>query len=160
MLTSQTQDAWDLFLEFIEERCSSTEFENWISPIRLLDSDTNKVILEVPNIFVQQYLIDNYKKDLVQFLPTLSSGEPAIEFVIAEAKKTSAPISVPSTEEPAITEPMREHQELRLNPFYTFDNFIEGPSNQFVKSAALGVAARPGKSYNPLFIHGGVGLGK
>ncbi len=87
MLTSQTQDAWDLFLEFIEERCSSTEFENWISPIRLLDSDTNKVILEVPNIFVQQYLIDNYKKDLVQFLPTLSSGEPAIEFVIAEAKK-------------------------------------------------------------------------
>lgn len=50
--------------------------------------------------------------------------------------------------------------DLKLNPLYIFENFIEGPSNQFVKSAAFGVAARPGKSYNPLFIHGGVGLGK
>src|SRR5262249_25770465 len=49
---------------------------------------------------------------------------------------------------------------VKLNPFYTFEHFIEGPSNQFVKSAAIGVAARPGKSYNPLFLHGGVGLGK
>jgi chromosomal replication initiator protein len=49
---------------------------------------------------------------------------------------------------------------MKLNPLYTFQNFIEGPANQFVKSAAMGVASRPSKSYNPLFIHGGVGLGK
>ena len=161
MLISPTQDAWDLFLEFIEERCSSTEFENWISPIKVLESSVDKLKLEVPNIFVQQYLLDNYKKDLVQFIPTLPSGEPSIEFVIAEVKKqnitSSATVAVAEQLAPEIT---KEHQELKLNPFYTFDNFIEGPSNQFVKSAALGVAARPGKSYNPLFIHGGVGLGK
>ena len=54
MLISPTQDAWDLFLEFIEERCSSTEFENWISPIKVLESSVDKLKLEVPNIFVQQ----------------------------------------------------------------------------------------------------------
>ena len=161
MLTSQTQDAWDLFLQFIEERCSSTEFENWISPIKVVHSSIDKLILEVPNIFVEQYLIDNYKKDLVQFVPVLASGEPAIEFVIAEPKKpvVQAPvITLPQESTPQETS--KDHYELKLNHLYTFDNFIEGPSNQFVKSAALGVAARPGRSYNPLFIHGGVGLGK
>ncbi len=48
----------------------------------------------------------------------------------------------------------------KLNPTYVFENFIEGPANQFVKSAAIGIANRPGKSFNPLFIHGGVGRGK
>lgn len=160
MLISPPQDAWDLFLEFIEERCSSTEFENWISPIKVIESSLEKLKLEVPNIFVQQYLIDNYKKDLVQFVPTLPSGEPSIEFIIAETKKQNTTTSNLPIPEAVTQEIIKEHQELKLNPFYTFDNFIEGPSNQFVKSAALGVAARPGKSYNPLFIHGGVGLGK
>lgn len=161
MLISQAQDAWHLFLEFIEERCSSTEFENWISPINLLESTTDKIVLEVPNIFVQQYLIDNYSKDLSQFVPLLPSGELAIEFVIAEAKKaqTNQPAQ-PLSQEAEKTDNIPPQNEVRLNPFYIFENFIEGPSNQFVKSAALGVAARPGKSYNPLFIHGGVGLGK
>jgi len=62
--------------------------------------------------------------------------------------------------EPEPEIPTLEKQVIQLNPLYTFDHFIEGASNQFVKSAAIGVAARPGKSYNPLFIHGGVGLGK
>ena len=161
MLISQTQDAWTLFLNFIEERCSSTEFENWISPIKVVESTVNKITLEVPNIFVQQYLLDNYKKDLAQFVPTLASGEPAVEFVITEPKKKIAPaVSLVESDKPAAVEHVNPQQDTKLNPFYTFDNFIEGPSNQFVKSAALGVAARPGRSYNPLFIHGGVGLGK
>jgi chromosomal replication initiator protein len=159
MLTSQTQDAWDLFLEFIEDRCSSTEFENWLAPIKVKESNAEKLVVEVPNIFVQQYLLDNYKKDLSQFIPLRPSGEPAIDFIIAETKKsTPSPTPLLQQEVAAIETPPQ--QELKLNPFYTFDHFIEGPSNQFVKSAALGVAARPGRSYNPLFIHGGVGLGK
>ena len=56
--------------------------------------------------------------------------------------------------------PTQDDKKLLLNHLYTFQNFIEGPSNQFVKSAAFGVASHPGRSYNPLFIHGGVGLGK
>ncbi len=159
MLTRTPQEIWSQFLEFIEERCSATEFANWFAPIKILESASEELCLEVPNIFVQEYLLDNYKKELCAFLPTKSPNEPAISFVISQAKKTATPsfnISVPQETVSASATP----SELKLNPSYTFNHFIEGPANQFVKSAAIGVASRPGKSYNPLFIHGGVGLGK
>ena len=115
--------------------------------------------MEIPNIFVQEYLLDNYRKDLAAFLPTKPNGELSIVFVIAEEKKQSnTSTAAPLTPKPI--ENQAAHLDLKLNPHYTFNNFIEGPANQFVKSAAIGVASRPGKSYNPLFIHGGVGLGK
>lgn len=156
MLTRNPQETWIQFLEFVEERCSATEYENWLAPIKVLEASPEEIRLEVPNIFVQEYLLTNYKRDLCSFLPTRASGEPAIVFVIAESKKPGAQV-ITSRAAPVL--PDNTH-EFKLNPFYTFSNFIEGPSNQFVKSAAVGVAARPGRSYNPLFIHGGVGLGK
>jgi len=144
---------WSQFIDFIQQRCSTAEFTNWIAPIRLVSASVDEVVLEVPNPFVQEYLLDNFKDVLADFLPLKSSGEPAIAFVLAThgQKQMVEP-------EPEIPAP--EKQVIQLNPLYTFDHFIEGASNQFVKSAAIGVAARPGKSYNPLFIHGGVGLGK
>jgi chromosomal replication initiator protein len=150
MLTKTHVELWSDFLAYMQERCSAAEFQNWIAPIKATQESTNELILQVPNIFVQEYLLQNYKKDLLGFVPIKPNGDFAIRFIISEEPKkqvvfedTTSPVDV-----------------LPLNPLYTFDHFIEGPSNQFVKSAALGVAAHPGKSYNPLFIHGGVGLGK
>ncbi|MBS0603858.1 MAG: chromosomal replication initiator protein DnaA [Verrucomicrobia bacterium] len=163
MLTKTPQDTWSEFLEFIGERCSATEYENWFSPIRVIEGNGSGICLEVPNIFVQEYLLDNYKKDLCAFLPLKSSGEPDLTFVLAEVKKKAALPAAASAPEPMSAPSQESHPgiaEIKLNPQYTFDNFIEGPANQFVKSAAMGVASRPSKSYNPLFIHGGVGLGK
>ena len=156
MLDCDVKTSWTQFLEFIENRCASAEFENWIAPIRLIETSPDEIFLEVPNIFVQEYLLDNFKDVLCNFLPLRASGEPAIRFQIAAEEKPAASASVPQIERAEEATP----SDLKLNPLYIFENFIEGPSNQFVKSAALGVAARPGKSYNPLFIHGGVGLGK
>lgn len=158
MQNCQTKTPWGEFLEFVQERCSSAEFENWLSPICVVQSTPDETVLEVPNIFVQEYLLDNFKDVLCNFLPTRSSGEPAITFVIARASRKEEPAKA----EAPIEEPQAAalHHQIRLNPHYIFDNFIEGSSNQFVKSAAIGVASRPGKTYNPLFIHGGVGLGK
>lgn len=154
MLAPVVEDVWTEFLTFIKPRCSSVEFENWFAPIQCLSADEEKVRLEVPNIFVREYLVDNYKKDLAEFLPMDSHGRLAIEFVIREDKPVQeAPIELPREE-------VASGYEIKLNSYYTFENFIEGPSNQFIKSAAVGVAARPGKSYNLFFIHGGVGLGK
>lgn len=153
MLDCEVKNGWIQFLEFIESRCSSAEFQNWIAPIRLVEATPEKIILEIPNVYVQDYLLDNFKDVLCNFLPLLVSGEPAIQFLIASEK----PQSPTPTQELAEEIPQNE---LCLNPLYTFENFIEGPSNQFVKSATVGIANRPGKSYNPLFIHGGVGLGK
>ncbi|MES2272886.1 MAG: chromosomal replication initiator protein DnaA [Chlamydiota bacterium] len=156
MLDCAVKNGWIQFLEFIENRCTSAEFENWIAPIRLIEATPDEIVLEIPNVFVQEYLLDNFKEVLCDFLPLRASGEPAIQFTIAKALKNTTPSQLPELE---VIEEVPAF-ELKLNRSYTFDNFIEGPSNQFVKSAAVGVAARPGKSYNPLFIHGGVGLGK
>jgi chromosomal replication initiator protein len=154
MLDCEVKNGWVQFLEFIENRCSSAEYENWIAPIRLVEASLDQIVLEVPNPFVQEYLLDNFKEVLCNFLPLRASGDPAIQFRISEETPNPTAASVEPVEEVVVG------NALCLNHLYTFDNFIEGPSNQFVKSAAIGVANRPGKSYNPLFIHGGVGLGK
>lgn len=161
MLTCDTCEAWTQFLDFAKKHCSVTAYGNWLAPIRVVDFSDSLITLEVPNIFVKEYLLSNYKEELATFLPVDSSGRPAIEFVIAAA--AAKPSSEPSAPAPVTSRPapVKEiNNAAGLNGNYRFSTFIEGPANQFVKSAAVGVAARPGKSYNPLFIHGGVGLGK
>ena len=156
MLTKTPQDCWNDFTAFMEDCCSAAEFQNWIAPIKVSDNATDSLILEVPNIFVQEYLLDNFKKHLENFVPTQPNGQLAINFEIKVPKQKKAP-RAPSSAQSSDTQD--KHTPI-LNPTYTFEHFIEGPANQFVKSAAMGVALKPGKSYNPLFIHGGVGLGK
>lgn len=164
MLASDASEAWLQFLEFAKKRCSPTAFGNWLAPIKVTvnqeaQDGSDAITLEIPNIFVKEYLLSNYREDLLAFLPVSSNGEPAIHFVIQAPSSAAAPgqqeAQAPVQEK--VAEPL---YSLRLNPNYRFETFIEGPANQFVKSAAIGVATRPGQSYNPLFIHGGVGLGK
>ncbi len=158
-LASETLDIWSLFLQYAKKHTSPTAYGNWLAPIELIEVTDTHIVLEVPNIFVKEYLLSNYKKELCSFLPLDADGEPAIQFVInAPVKKPAASpvITAPQVAEEDIPAPF----EVKFNPNYRFDTFIEGPTNQFVKSAAYGVAMHPGKSYNPLFIHGGVGLGK
>lgn len=154
----ETCDIWTQFLECVKSKCSGTAFGNWLSPIRVLDVSHDEIQLEIPNIFVKEYLLANFHKELCAFLPVNLSGEPSITFKLATpAKKALTQPLQPAVQERKADNPA---QEIKLNQNYRFDTFIEGPANQFVKSAAIGIAARPGQSYNPLFIHGGVGLGK
>jgi chromosomal replication initiator protein len=157
MLVCNSCDAWTQFLDYVKTRCSAAAFGNWFSPIEVLEFSDSEITLSVPNIFVKEYILSNYKAELCSFLPVDHEGEPAIKFVVkAPEKGVQQPVAAP---QPALK--MKESPHfVKLNPNYRFDNFIEGPANQFVKSAAFGVANRPGVSYNPLFIHGGVGLGK
>ncbi len=159
MLVCDLKDSWLQFLELAKTRCSPAAFGNWLEPIRIKEEESKEeIVLEIPNIFVKEYLLSNFKEDLIAFLPTDGNGEPAIRFIVVQPapipkqEPTHAPLVVQHEEAPQF--------ELKLNRNYRFETFIEGPANQFVKSAAIGVAARPGQSYNPLFIHGGVGLGK
>jgi len=144
-------DTWNHFLKLVEERATPAEFHNWFVPIKPSMIDDEKLQLSVPNIFVQEYLLENYLNELKVAFGVSDRASLPIEFSISE-KKQEKP-KQKSLEK-------KKDDTVKLNDRYTFDNFIEGPSNQFVKSAALGVASKPGKSYNPLFIHGGVGLGK
>ncbi len=157
---------WPQFLEYIKSRCSITAYGNWLEPIEVVSATSDLLTLRIPNIFFKEYLLTNFRKELTLFLPLKATGEPNIEFVIEKQEKKPRPVAVHTR--PAHEEPKEKHKqeedfssfEVKLNEAYRFQTFIEGPANQFVKSAAFGVACRPGASYNPLFIHGGVGLGK
>lgn len=159
MLATDLSDIWLQFLDYVKRRCSATAYGNWLAPIKVLPSDSaDEIVLEIPNIFVKEYLLSNYREDLLAFLPVTAEGEPAIRFVVAAPQPV---ISIASEVDIEALPPQHTPLfSLKLNPNYRFETFIEGPTNQFVKSAAIGVASRPGQSYNPLFIHGGVGLGK
>jgi chromosomal replication initiator protein len=152
MLQETLTDRWSLFCNFAQEKMSLAEYDNWIEPIKYLGHEDKVILLEVPNIFVEEYIRNNYLKEIELFFPasegfTLRFQEKAKEMPLQ---------AVFATQEES--EP--QAHPVKLNPHYTFSTFIEGSNNQFVKSAAWGVAERPGYSYNPLFIHGGVGLGK
>lgn len=158
MLLCDTREAWTQFLEFAQKRCTPIAFNNWLAPIKVLEASDEGITLEVPNIFVKEYLLSNYTEDLAAFLPVNGRGEPIILFQTAPNQPSPATptAKTKSTQELDSALP----GDTKFNPNYRFETFIEGPTNQFVKSAAIGVATRPGHSYNPLFIHGGVGLGK
>lgn len=159
MLSLSHHEAWAQFLDFVKKRTTPTAFGNWLEPIVVIENEGEAIILEIPNIFVKEYLLSNFKLELKSFLPVGPDGEPNIQFNLAAPKKKE--IAPPLAKSPSAEVKIEvSPYELKLNNHYRFDTFIEGPANQFVKSAAMGVAARPGQSYNPLFIHGGVGLGK
>ena len=152
MATCTKQDMWADFLAHLKSVCSPVEFANWIAPIQLKAIDDTSVTLSVPNVFVREYLVDNFYQDLCTFFPLDTKGAPVIHYEIVDAPRLAPKLVEPKAQ--------KQDQRFKLNAAYQFDQFIEGPTSQFVKSAALGVAAHPGKSYNPLFIHGPVGVGK
>jgi chromosomal replication initiator protein len=182
MLACDPCDVWTQFLVFVKNRCSSTAFGNWLAPIQVIKTSHEEITLEIPNVFVKEYLLSNYKKDLCAFLPVTQQGEPSIKFVVNSPEKNSSEKNSSEKKSGERRDASSEKRlqghaedlpfgspggelydsryEVKLNNNYRFSTFIEGPNNQFVKSAAMGVATRPGQSYNPLFIHGGVGLGK
>lgn len=165
MITCEVCEAWTQFLDHVKELCTPTAFGNWITPIEVIESTETEITLKIPNIFFKEYLLSNYKQELCSFLPVNANGEPNIKFVIEKQQRKPRPqtavIQTP-VQSPQFSLPQEDLSiyESKLNDSYRFQNFIEGHSNQFVKSAAVSVANRPGISYNPLFIHGWVGLGK
>ena len=163
MISCEVCEAWTQFLEYAKTRTSPTAYGNWLSPIEVVEFSEGEISLKIPNIFYKEYLLSNFKAELALFLPLNAQGEPNIVFVIEKQDRKVRPSHTPALS-PAQS-PVKEQEdfssfEAKLNDSYRFQSFIEGHANQFVKSAAVGVANRPGLSYNPLFIHGGVGLGK
>jgi len=113
------------------------------------NSDSARLVIKAPNIFIANYVKRKYAKKIASLYKNETGIEPSIEIITKEIKP-----KFQFSEEITITTPSI------LIPEYTFDSFIVGPSNQFAYTAAKSVAENPGKSYNPLFIYGGVGLGK
>jgi chromosomal replication initiator protein len=153
------KDLWEKTLNIMKGELTEVSFNTWIKSAVPLSLSNDILRLGVPNNFTKEILETRYKDLLINALKIVSSKKYNIDFTIAseesidleeqKAKKDTKPVVTVSDEMSAT-----------LNPKYTFDSFVIGNSNRFAHAASLAVAESPAKAYNPLFIYGGVGLGK
>ena len=160
---TELTNLWGKVLEKLEQDLSKPSFETWLKPTQPVTLVENTLVIGVPNEFARDWLETRYAPLLqeavhdvlkmplrIDFVIVDSQGEPKEGTVNREAAKVPSP--TPANQE-SFTAPV-------LNPKYTFDTFVVGNSNRFAHAASLAVAEAPAKAYNPLFIYGGVGLGK
>ncbi len=150
---------WDQVLGRIEAKVGRHSFHTWFKPTSLLVDHGERVSIEVPNALFTEWLPKHYSVVLAEALRDVGRPDAELIFVqadaqVAEAEPVPAPLVVVEEPDSAPSTPVG------LNPRYSFDTFIVGPSNQFAHAACRAVAEAPSRSYNPLFIYGGVGLGK
>ncbi len=178
---------WDSFLRVIRTKLQGESFETWFGPIRFegIDSGRRLVRLRAPNQVVQDWVKSNYLSLIDQTFSEMSLAGYSIEWIVpedrsasSEARTISSELTPPSrpetqpvaspqsflsfTQGPTAAVAVARHIALdpALNSKYTFDNFVVGSCNQFAHAASVAVAEAPGKTYNPLYLYGGVGLGK
>ena len=146
---------WDKILQHSERRVNPHSFATWFRPTRLERAEEDRLVVRVPTRLFCKRLTETYGQLLQAVLAELGRPQLQLEYVCAESEPASA-TAVPSPQA-KLDFDSAAHQ---LNPRYTFESFIVGASNQFAHAAAMAVAEQPSKSYNPLFLYGGVGLGK
>jgi chromosomal replication initiator protein len=144
---------------------SEADFSTWIKPVYYSHHEGSSVFLTVPNSFTKEWLEDHYLKVLTGALTATSGCAVSLTFVIRTDEEPQPYVSedfvVKNDIEPAALKNTHLDQVFTpLNPKYTFDFFVSGTGNQFAHAAAMAVANNPADTYNPLFIYGGVGLGK
>ncbi|MDR3600174.1 MAG: chromosomal replication initiator protein DnaA [Desulfosporosinus sp.] len=151
---------WQETLEKLKNELSKPSFETWLSSTRLLHIDGDTLVISVPNEFAKDWLESRYAPLIRSSVQSILGHSVSLHFIIpspegpyGEDPNLATPIS-------SITPPQDEPIPNSLNTKYTFDTFVIGNSNRFAHAASLAVAESPAKSYNPLFIYGGVGLGK
>ena len=148
-----TVNSWDKILQHMERRVNAHSFSTWFRPTRLEAAEGDRLLVRVPTPIFRKRLTQTYGDLLQAVLTEVGMPSARLEFVCAE---TEAPPAVP----PAQAKLDFDSSNHQLNPRYTFETFVVGSSNQFAHAAALAVAEQPSRSYNPLFLYGGVGLGK
>jgi len=151
-------NTWERILQHVERRVNPHSFATWFRPTRQEGMENGRLMIRVPTRLYRKRLTETYGELLHAVLVEVGVPEAQLEFVCAEAPSTRAGASTPpATTQAKLDFNSAEHQ---LNPRYTFESFVVGASNQFAHAAALAVAEQPSKAYNPLFLYGGVGMGK
>jgi chromosomal replication initiator protein len=143
-------NAWDEVLAKVETKVNRHSFATWFRPTQFLRQEGKSLLVGVPNPQFKEWLAKNYHGVIVEALSEVGRGDLQVAFH-CEPEAGGTAETTPDRETPPLTS---------LNPKYTFESFVVGSSNQFAHAAARAVAEIPSKSYNPLFLYGGVGLGK
>ena len=149
---------WNQCTRVLQAELPEQQFNTWIRPLQAVD-DGDKLRLLAPNRFVIDWV---QRHHLERILQVVDDAHAETEVVLEVGSRDAAGVAAPLEEPLASTGPRKHRQPVvsRLNPQFTFASFVEGKSNQLARAAASQVGENPGKSYNPLFIYGGVGLGK
>jgi chromosomal replication initiator protein len=153
-----TGNIWDSVLARIETKVNRHSFYTWFKPTSFVADDTGSLRIHVPNALFRDWLTKHYSAVIDEALGEVDRRGTTVAFVTDDAPVVVPP--PPLESEPAAELPLEDGQVGGLAPRYSFDTFIVGPSNQFAHAACRAVAEAPSRSYNPLFIYGGVGLGK
>jgi len=165
-------DLWNRVLDSLKHEVNAHIYNTWFGPLEPKSLDKKSLVLEAPHAFIRDWIEENYITTMVKSVQSLSGKKLAIKIVVGggENEEGGGESEEPRVPEPGpvkdtvITHPSgyqnSSSSNRSLNPKYTFDSFVVGSSNQFAHAAAMAVAENPARSYNPLFIYGGVGLGK
>lgn len=159
------EEIWLAAQSNIEKVLTPQTFNTWIRPIKFLSSSNNLIELSVPNKFIQEWVVEKYLGMIQEAVSSLTEAKYQIQFKISESsdplKATAISEKTSADSYQQVKDKARNNDVVsNLNPKYTFETFVCGASNQFAHAAAQAVANNPASSYNPLFIYGGVGLGK
>ena len=151
-------ELWQKALVDLRDQLGKQNYETWIQPITFVSRDKGRVCLNVPNKFFRDWLTEHYLTQIEELLSKAAQQQIAVSFDVKQEPHTD------TVADKNVRKDEREREKGRrtssLIPRYTFENFVIGASNQFAHAASMAVASQPGDHYNPLFIYGGVGLGK
>ncbi len=146
----------DSILKLLKEEINEVEYNRYIKQLSFCteDSKTDYALFLAPNPLIASWVKTKYSEKIAHLFEVKTSVKPQVAIELKNRRKKS------QSKESTVTTPQHSAHQSLLNPAYTFDNYVVGGTNQFAFSAAQSVCEKPGEAYNPLFIYGGVGLGK
>ena len=162
-----SESLWNRCLRVLESEIPEQQFNTWVRPLQAMERDGELKLL-APNRYVIEWLSQNSLPRIKELVRTFAA-DPTLEVVLDVGTRAGVPtpvVAVNGAHEASQSVPVRARRlgpsvlGAPINAGFTFDSFVEGKSNQLANAAAIHVAGNPGKAYNPLFIYGGVGLGK
>jgi chromosomal replication initiator protein len=158
---SELEKIWDDIKRFVANNIPESEYHAWFARVKALTLQDGTLVLGVMNSFVGEWMKNHYNSVIEDGMRSLGATSPRVEFRVIPSTQEALLLPEPSRDKDPAT-PNRDHDNGRgkLNPKYTFENFVVGPNNNLAHAAALAAAETPGRAYNPLFIYGDVGLGK
>jgi chromosomal replication initiator protein len=155
----EATNLWDKFLERVKCRVSVNTFNTWFQPTRLNRADTAIIYVQIPTTVFRQVLTRTYGEIVKAVFHELGVPAMRAQYVCTEEEPVAA-VAVAAAASIKRSKLDFESSDHQLNTRYTFDSFVVGKSNEFAHAASRAVAEQPSKAYNPLFLYGGVGMGK
>src|ERR1700687_2259088 len=150
-------NSWEKFLEHVKSRVSINTYTTWFQPTRLTRAEGETLFIQIPTAVFRQVLSRTYGEIVKAVFHQMGTPNMKVQYVCTEEEPVAAVPSLSGVKQSKLDFESSDHQ---LNLRYTFDSFVVGKSNEFAHAASRAVAEQPSKSYNPLFLYGGVGMGK